>query len=83
MKRVKEVSDTCRESMQDAHARKYGFWGYGGRKCAKITWPLVFLHLAPESEADEYLRRSWEADLRSEFAAQPDGVSSCSLSRRR
>ncbi|KAF8124435.1 hypothetical protein EV363DRAFT_1299789 [Boletus edulis] len=49
---------------------QYGFWGYSGRTHAKITWPLLFLHLSPRSEVNDYLQTSLQLDLCNEFSSQ-------------
>ncbi|KAF8426455.1 hypothetical protein L210DRAFT_3652918 [Boletus edulis BED1] len=54
--------------------KKYGFWGYSGRMHAKITWPLLFLHLSPRSEANDYLQTSLQLDLCNEFSSQQQSL---------
>ncbi|KAF8432362.1 hypothetical protein L210DRAFT_3507542 [Boletus edulis BED1] len=54
--------------------KKYGFWGYSGRTHAKITWPLLFLHLSPRSEANDYLQTSLQLDLCNEFSSQQQSL---------
>lgn len=50
------------------------FLGYAGRTQSKITWPLVFVHVAPEEWAGGYLQRSVQLDLENEFTSHKQNV---------
>ena len=53
---------------------QHDFPSYSGRCHAKMTWPLLLLILQSSECTDGYLARSVEANLRTEFAAQPENV---------
>lgn len=55
---------------------QYEFPSYGGRCRAKMTWPLVLVNIRSSQCTDAYLAHSVEADMRHEFAAQPENVRS-------
>lgn len=47
---------------------QYGFVGYGGRKRAKLAWPLVLVNLSLATLQDTYVGDTLELDLRVQFA---------------
>ena len=49
---------------------------YGGHCHAKKMWPLVLVNIQSSQCMDAYLVHSIEADMRHEFAVQPENVCS-------
>ncbi|KAF8124456.1 hypothetical protein EV363DRAFT_1178020, partial [Boletus edulis] len=53
---------------------QYGFAGYGGRKRAKLTWPMILLTFTEHQLPDRYVQRGLELDLDMQYANARENV---------
>jgi len=54
--------------------RQYAFTGYGGRKRAKLTWPLVLVNFVLSTSVESFIADSLKLDFRNHYLPSPDNV---------
>ena len=54
---------------------QYGFIGYGSRRHAKLTWPLLMITMQLLPSADSYVRNSLRLRLKRQYMHDWENVS--------
>ncbi|KAI9568141.1 hypothetical protein HD554DRAFT_2172539 [Boletus coccyginus] len=52
----------------------YGFLGSGGRKRAKLTWPLVLVNVTLSTAVERFVQDSLKLEFKQQYLASPDNL---------